>query len=293
MPHKLRIEQAWEFLLKNLRNGAWLLDADGYIVQANSIVEMWLEQKDLTGTHASKWYVEGWPVTEDSSGLELISTSGVVRKVDIATEALLDEKGNVVGHVQMLTDQTMARALEGRLVQEVRRMAKLAGEDALTGLHNRRAFDEALAHMQLEMGRKFGVVVIDLDDFKAVNDSLGHAVGDRVLAAYGERLKHLVRGDDLVARIGGDEFAILLPNVNMVALTEAAERLREDLVVEIEVEGSPFRVYASIGYAHSGPDPSNVVERADKWMYQNKLVRESGGLAKLAEQEHRFEKKTG
>ena len=96
-----------------------------------------------------------------------------------------------------------------------------------------------------------------------------------------------------MSRIGGDEFAILLPSVNMIALTEAAERLKKGLVVEIDVNGLTLKVYASIGYAHSGPDPSNVVERADKWMYQNKSVRESGGLSALVARESEIDKRAG
>jgi len=287
------IVQAWRFLLTNFRRGVWILDADGVIVEFNSILGKWLESSDLVGTLGSHWCRGSVGTDDDTAEAELISNSGIVRKVEVVSEDLVDEDGKLTGRVQIITDQITARALSGRLVEEVRRMAKLAGEDSLTGLANRRAFDEALETMQTEFGRKFGVVVVDIDDFKAVNDTFGHRIGDNVLAMYAEKLLQLVRDDDLVARIGGDEFAVLLPGANMVSLTEAAERLRKELVVEIDVNGFPLQVYASIGYAHSGPDPSNVVERADKWMYQNKSVRESGGLSALVARESEIDKRAG
>lgn len=282
--HEL-IEHAWRFVLKSLRQGIWILDPEGNVVETNAILGKWLESSELVGTHSSRW-LKHKDVSEQGGGeAEIVSASGIVRKIELVSEDLVAADGRSLGKVQILTDQIMSRALGGRLVEEVRRMAKLAGEDSLTGLANRRAFTEALGTMQAEMERKFGVVVVDLDDFKAVNDTFGHRIGDKVLTLFAQKLLQLVRGDDLVARIGGDEFAILLPNVNMVALTEAAERLRKELIVEIEVNDHPLRVYASVGYAHSGPDPTNVVERADMWMYQHKSIRESAGLVGLAAQE--------
>lgn len=280
--HEL-IEHAWRFVLKSLRQGIWILDPEGNVVETNAILGKWLESSELVGTHSSRWLKQKDSI--DGGDAEIVSASGIVRKIELVSQELVAADGRCLGKVQILTDQIMSRALGGRLVEEVRRMAKLAGEDSLTGLANRRAFTEALATMQAEMERKFGVVVVDLDDFKAVNDTFGHRIGDKVLTLFGQKLLQLVRGDDLVARIGGDEFAILLPNVNMVALTEAAERLRKELIVEIEVNDHPLRVYASVGYAHSGPDPTNVVERADMWMYQHKSIRESAGLVGLAAQE--------
>ncbi len=290
----LPVTEAWGSLLKHIREGVWVLDADGHVLSSNTIVERWLEQPRLRGTSCSEWIVEpsNW-AEEGEASVEIRSASGIVRKVDMVTEALKDDKGQILGFLQVFTDHSTGRAFDAVLVEEVQRMARLAGEDPLTGLANRRAFDEALNHVRTDQSRRFGVIVIDLDGFKSINDSYGHRVGDRVLIAFGERIKGLVREDDLVARIGGDEFAVLLPHVTMVGLTEAAERLRDGLVVELDVNGSPLRVRGSVGYAHSGPDPATVVERADKWMYQHKATRESGGISALAEEEERINRRVG
>lgn len=268
------LRQAWSFLLQHLKRGVWLLDSEGHIIEANAAMHKWLEVPDLTGLSAAEFLV-----ATQLDEHELVSRTGVRRKIVI-------ESGRVgESTIQIFADQSLVRVMESRLVEEIRRVSKLAGEDPLTGVGNRRAFDEALTAMLGEIGKKFGVIVVDADDFKAVNDSYGHKVGDEVLKSLAHKIQTLVRSDDIVSRIGGDEFAVLLPNVNMAVLTEVAERLRNELVVEAQGKSFPFKVYASVGYAHSGPDPSTVVERADKWMYQNKVDRESGGLAALAERE--------
>lgn len=283
MTHPVPLEQAWRFLLETLKRGIVVVDQDGVIVDVGSTVEKWLESTSVLGTALGSWTKVPLGLSDTEGEIELVSTSGIVRKVTLSGKHLTDDNGQPAGRLLLLTDQFLSRVMEGRLIDEVRRMAKLAGEDSLTGLANRRAFDEALQTMQQELERKFGVVVVDLDDFKVVNDTFGHRVGDQVLVACANLLRQLTRSDDLVARIGGDEFAILLPNVTMLALTETAERLRKELVIQIQVNGSPLRVYSSVGYAHSGPDPTNVVERADKWMYQNKSERE--GISTLAAHE--------
>src|SRR5689334_21886890 len=117
MRHVKAIEQAWDFLLENLRQGVWILDSGGLIVRANSVVAKWLECPKLIGTPAASWSSTGTVVTEDTTGVDLVSTSGLVRKVDVVTQKLVDEKGEFIGLVQMMTDQTMVRALEVRLVE--------------------------------------------------------------------------------------------------------------------------------------------------------------------------------
>lgn len=286
MTHPVPLEQAWRFLLETLKRGIVVVDQAGVIIDAGATVEKWLETSNLVGTPFARWTKTSCDLLNPDGDIELVSMSGIVRKVTVSGKDLTDDNGQPAGRLLLLTDQFLSRVMEGRLIDEVRRMAKLAGEDALTGLANRRAFDEALETMQQELERKFGVVVVDLDDFKVVNDTFGHRVGDQVLVACANLLRHLTRSDDLVARIGGDEFAILLPNVTMLALTETAERLRKELVIQIQVNGTPLRVYSSVGYAHSGPDPTNVVERADKWMYQNKSERE--GISALAAHEAEY-----
>ena len=149
-----------------------------------------------------------------------------------------------------------------------------AFHDELTGLSNRklliRQTSEALA-AAARAGTKVGFLVLDLDRFKEVNDTLGHPVGDRLLRIVAHRLLHGVRPGDLVARLGGDEFAVLLPSVREVsAAREVAARLRAGLAEPIQLEGMSFDIEASVGIALYPDDAASselLLQHADVAMY--------------------------
>ncbi|GAA2362731.1 bifunctional diguanylate cyclase/phosphodiesterase [Dactylosporangium salmoneum] len=155
------------------------------------------------------------------------------------------------------------------LVRQVRRMAL---RDELTGLANRRAL-EAGIRAELATGPAAQVALIDLDDFKGINDRLGHGVGDRLLTAVAERLTRVVRPGDTVARLGGDEFAILMPRTP----AEVADRIVAGVVASLEQPLSAgshrLLVRASIGVADSAgtTDPFEPLRRADVAMYAAKV----------------------
>ncbi|MGH7693544.1 MAG: diguanylate cyclase domain-containing protein, partial [Gemmatimonadaceae bacterium] len=150
--------------------------------------------------------------------------------------------------------------------------------DGLTGLPNRAYFMRRLADAtdrSRRMGDSlFAVVFLDLDDFKLINDSMGHHVGDEVIMAVARRLEECVRGGDIVARLGGDEFAILLERVVDARDTAiVAERVQEALSTEFNIGGFPHRVTASIGVALSSSAnerPEYLLRSADMAMYRAK-----------------------
>ncbi|MCU0504514.1 MAG: EAL domain-containing protein [Chloroflexi bacterium] len=184
---------------------------------------------------------------------------------------------------------TIRDAAERRLYEaELRRQAF---HDPLTGLSNRAAFFDRVEHAIercMHTGDQIAVLYMDLDGFKRINDSLGHAVGDRVLSIVGERLAWAVRGEDLVARLGGDEFAVLLDDPGQSASVGlVAERIRSSIATPITASGKQVRVGVSIGIATSGtldfPDASlgrgpaglaqladELVRNADVAMYESK-----------------------
>src|SRR5262249_49763537 len=127
-----------------------------------------------------------------------------------------------------------------------------ATHDGLTGLPNRKMLIlhtmEALA--EARKNEHVGLLLLDLDRFKEVNDTLGHPVGDRLLQLVAHRLSHSVRPGDMVARLGGDEFAVLLPSIRDAhAAKEVASRLRVALTQPVRLEGMTFDLDASIGIA--------------------------------------------
>jgi diguanylate cyclase (GGDEF)-like protein len=138
--------------------------------------------------------------------------------------------------------------------------------DGLTGLLNHRACHERLRE-ELATGGPVAVVLIDLDHFKVINDAYGHAEGDRILAAAAERLRSVVRGSDVVGRLGGEEFVLILPGVDAEAAEDCAERARAALA-ELTVRGRPLA--ASAGVAASpvdGTEPTVLLENGDAALY--------------------------
>jgi diguanylate cyclase (GGDEF)-like protein len=150
-----------------------------------------------------------------------------------------------------------------------------AMHDGLTGLPNRKLLvlrtEEALAEARARQGERVGLLLLDLDRFKEVNDTLGHPVGDRLLQTVAHRLTHSVRPGDVVARLGGDEFAVLLPSVrDAAAAREVAARLRVALTEPVRLEGMTFDMDASIGIAlhpDHAPDFELLLQRSDVAMY--------------------------
>ncbi|MEU8267617.1 EAL domain-containing protein [Sphaerisporangium sp. NPDC049002] len=148
-----------------------------------------------------------------------------------------------------------------------------AMHDGLTSLPNRKLLilrtEEALAEAREDV--RVGLLLLDLDRFKEVNDTLGHPVGDRLLQIVAHRLTHSVRPGDVVARLGGDEFAVLLPTVrDSVAAREVAARLRAALTEPVRLEGMTFDLDASIGialYPDHAPDFELLLQRSDVAMY--------------------------
>jgi len=172
----------------------------------------------------------------------------------------------------------------------------MATHDSLTGLVNRSHFlectEQALRRNERHLAR-VGVVFVDLDGFKQVNDLGGHALGNRVLLAVASRLRNAVRSADLVARIGGDEFAVLCEDLaNDEQANFVVRRIAATLAEEIELDGEAWPVSASVGCAidlGSSDTGEALLDRADRAMYQVKAVRHapshgSAGLVAINEQ---------
>lgn len=153
---------------------------------------------------------------------------------------------------------------------------KLANYDSLTGLLNRRAFlqeAQALYGNQLRDNGQFAVLILDLDHFKQINDTYGHAVGDRVLQRFGQIAREVLRSGELAARIGGEEFAFLLPDSTDTQAWHFAEHLHQ-LIREVVIEenGAILRISASIGYivCASTMTVERAMNFADKALYRAK-----------------------
>jgi diguanylate cyclase (GGDEF)-like protein/PAS domain S-box-containing protein len=197
---------------------------------------------------------------------------GYRKPVRVRTAAVRDEAGTIVGGVETFSDASAVV----RAVEDADRARHEALTDDLTGLPNRRMFDAALRGRLENFGRygwQFGLLVVDIDNFKAVNDEFGHAFGDAVLVGVARTLEGAVRAGDMVARWGGEEFAVLVEASDAAGLAETAERLRA-LVAQSEVrhEAVVLTVHVSAGGSlASGDDTAeSLFERADGALYSAK-----------------------
>jgi diguanylate cyclase (GGDEF)-like protein len=169
-------------------------------------------------------------------------------------------------------------ALSFRAIQELAVRRRQAITDELTGMPNRRALYERLdrAIAARRDGGRLAFVLIDLDGFKEVNDSLGHKAGDLLLREIGPRVRDAVRDGDLLARLGGDEFGVLLEDANVDEALAVATRIRHGLERPVDVEGLALMVDASIGIAtfpEHGTDAEALLQHADVAMYHAKAAR--------------------
>ncbi len=192
--------------------------------------------------------------------------SGGTRWVEMRISGRVDAVG-IKGWVVNFREVTDRKLFE----DELRRQAQT---DPLTGLLNRTAFSERLAAAtaSLDPGTPPAVLFVDIDEFKGVNDSLGHAAGDDLLVTVAARLTTDVRADDVVARLGGDEFAVLLADADDERLRDVADRLLSSLRAPMALNGSTLAVTASIGGALGAPGDTadRLLHRADTAMYEAK-----------------------
>jgi diguanylate cyclase (GGDEF)-like protein/PAS domain S-box-containing protein len=206
----------------------------------------------------------------------LVRADGSVLPVQV-TASWVEEtpEGQPAHLVIIVEDITERKALEAQLVHR-------SLHDPLTGLPNRLLFQDRLWHA-LERGRREQtptcVVIMDLDGFKAINDELGHPMGDLVLVSFADRLRSILRASDTAARLGGDEFAIVCENTDRSDAEVLVDRLREAATTPLQLSGQEISIGISIGigWAPGGEEPTDVHEQvvraADDAMYADKARR--------------------
>jgi diguanylate cyclase (GGDEF)-like protein len=177
--------------------------------------------------------------------------------------ATLASLPSICNHLGRFIERVRAEAVIHEAAME---LAALASTDALTGLKNRREFDRALRTIPR---LPFAVLSLDVDGLKDINDSEGHAAGDALLRVVGHTLGLLVRGWDVMARVGGDEFAALLPEVGVFGAQLVADRMRVAMHSLVLASG-PVRITVGWSAAPAGADPQSVWQRADESLYQAK-----------------------
>ncbi len=206
--------------------------------------------------------------------LLVIFSVGAVRLVKAWTA-----QENTQNNIQQLNEslEDLVSKRTHKLNEAVQRAEKLAQTDFLTGLNNRRAFFEQankLVKLAKRYGHKYTIIMIDLDRFKLINDNYGHAMGDKVIIKLARTINDIIRSTDIAGRIGGEEFAIILPETESSEAKELAERLRCKVDSIILTNGKGTLAFtASLGLAESAPNDSSfndTLSRADIALYKAK-----------------------
>jgi diguanylate cyclase (GGDEF)-like protein len=175
-----------------------------------------------------------------------------------------------VGAVEQIAMTCIPAIENARRYREARQMAET---DALTGFFNQRYFHETLRREALRAqryDRRLALLILDLDDFKTVNDRIGHLAGDAVLAQVAERLRNEIRSVDVGCRIGGDEFAVVMPESTTEDASQLFQRMHEAVSTMSTPGGGRVRISAGIAELHHGETAAGLFERADSALYRAK-----------------------
>ena len=279
--------QTLETLLNAAGEGIFGIDTDGAITFWNPAAERILGYRagEVLGLDAHQtfhgWDPDGTPHPRHEC--PILRAASLENKSTIRTESyFLHRNGTPIpvlltatpvpgsGAVVVFTDITQIKAMQDELRLQ-------AETDPLTGLANRRKFFTALRLVGKRVARKgdrSSVLMLDLDHFKAVNDRYGHAVGDAVLRSFAEILRDSLRSSDLAGRVGGEEFAVLLPHTDLAGAVLLAERIRHAVATYCRVPEHPeLRMTVSIGVSEllpEDPTPEAALARADAALYAAK-----------------------
>jgi len=285
-------EQWWQDIVQNLTDVVMVVDASGTVVYCSPSVNTALGHMPLV-EHADELVTQ---LHEDDHDRVLAVLTPVVlgearhgfvecrvKRADgsygwfeVSAVGQLSEQA-LEGAILTLHDVSERRELTNRLMHQ-------AHHDALTGLPNRALLMQRIDEALVRRDRAFGLLLLDLDDFKVINDRHGHASGDVVLTVIGQRLTGLVRAGDTVARLGGDEFAYLVHG-GAAELRAVADRLVEAIEQPVAVGGRRFHVRTSIGIVLAGDGDAesaqSLMSHADIALYEAK-ARDKGGIVLIA-----------
>jgi diguanylate cyclase (GGDEF)-like protein/PAS domain S-box-containing protein len=203
----------------------------------------------------------------DSIEIEQICGDGRIIPVEMAISAITDHQGNLKEILGVSRDISSRKAAETELTY-------LSNHDSLTGLFNRTYFDNSFKRLLESGGFPLSIMVADLDGLKQVNDTLGHGAGDRMIKGAATILQMAFRGDDIIARIGGDEFAVLLQGMDRKEAETALARIRScEESFNATQDGPAVRISIGTATALTGQDAAQAFREADARMYAEKALR--------------------
>ncbi len=278
---------ARDLVVEAMRDGVVVVDGRGHVLDLNpAAAELLGAPVDAAAGTPAAVLIDGWDRAVTGEPWEYAATVEEASRVLEATVNPIDRDDPRTPRVVMLRDVTERRQAAAALEESAHRHRHQSRHDPLTGLANRTLLFERLRDALAGAPPGEGgpaLLILDLDGFKDLNDTFGHRAGDEVLQELGARLTRAAGGDALVARLAGDEFAVLLPKEDHAGAIAVAFRLREAIRVPFPMNDTDVGIDGSIGVAHSpahGTEPDDLVHAADVGMYHAK--RNATGVAVYA-----------
>jgi diguanylate cyclase (GGDEF)-like protein/PAS domain S-box-containing protein len=282
---KEEIAREWQSTFNSITDMISIQDVNCRLVRVNKAYADAFQKtaEDLEGkpcfevVHGTKEPIDNCPHIKtfktSKTQIEEIFEPKLGKFLEITTSPIFDSSGKLIYTVHLTKDVSERKKMENNLTQ-------MATHDGLTGLPNRTLLNDrfvvAMAKAEREK-KQLALMIMDLDKFKTINDTYGHATGDRLLKAVASRLKDIMRKSDTVARIGGDEFVVLLPEINdSQNATRAAGKILRSFAGPFLLDDVSVTVTASIGIAiwpEHGRDMESLLHNADSAMY---IAKESG-----------------
>ena len=263
---------AYTNLVEQLRDGVLVLDVENRILNLNRAAEdaLQVQRQELIGKYLEE-------ITHPAlQGLQSLENMTILREFqlgdaqnprwyELRVSGVTTTNGQQAGRVAVWHEVTQRRQMEDDL-------RYTSTHDSLTGLYNRMFYEAELQHLKLSRRWPLTVLMIDLDNLKCVNDRLGHAAGDQLLCRTANLLQHTLRTGDLVARIGGDEFAMALPNCDREGAAHLVARLSAALEKDNHSQPDQVELGFSVGWAVASSDDelNEALKKADDLMYQDK-----------------------
>jgi len=290
------LHERYKFIIENIKDVAWKLNPDFVFTFVSHNI------KDMTGhkpeellgqrmldflTEDSKKYIYGLIGKKTKNGTEelvlmavqFICKDGSAKWVEVSGNRIF-ERGNFAGYIGTTRDISEKKQYENNLnkyIDELRamnaRLEKMATVDVLTGIYNRRKFDDALSAIIDMKGSSipFSLIFFDIDNFKSINDSFGHKVGDHVLQQISKLVLDNIRATDGLFRWGGEEFILILPDANLESAENIAEKIR-NLIQDYDFNiGHKITVSLGIGEHIAGESADQMMKRVDSALIRAKF----------------------
>jgi diguanylate cyclase (GGDEF)-like protein/PAS domain S-box-containing protein len=266
-------------LIQNSADAVVILDEHGRITRWNKQAHLasGYSFQEVRGMHFSRFHTDHEEMEHmlaelrekgsvQGHEISFITQGGRTVPCSISVSIIRDDQDQMLGSINILRDLTEWKRTQQKLEEK-------SLHDSLTGLYSRSFFEEEMKRLADDRYCPIGLVVSDINGLKLINDTLGHDKGDELIQATGRILKECFRGSDIIARIGGDEFAVLLPESSFAILRTCCQRIREK-VTHFTRQHPQLGLSISIGYAvedRAPADLNTLFKKADDAMYKDKL----------------------